>query len=68
MYASTIAHNPPRCVCGVGVRACMCVWVLARKPVNMCVFHVSVSVHAGDSLSAGCLYFSVFHFHFVLYD
>ena len=49
MYASTIAHNPPRCVCGVGVRACMCVWVLARKPVNMCVFHVSVSVHAGDS-------------------
>ena len=36
------------CVCGggggegglygrVGVRACMCVWARARKPVNMCV-------------------------------
>ena len=62
-------------VCGgVGVRACMCVWPRARKPVNtcicvcVCVCRVSVSACAGDSMSAGCLCFSVRQFHFVLYD
>ena len=36
VYASTSARDPPRCVCvgGGGVRACMCVWARARKPVN----------------------------------
>ena len=40
-------------VCGgVGVRACMCVWVRAWKPVNVCVMCASVRSHvrarAGD--------------------
>ena len=50
---------------GVGVRACMCVWARARKPVNTCV---CVRACAGDSMSEGCLCFSVHQFHFVLYD
>ena len=55
-------------VCGgVGVRACMCVWARARKPVNTCVC-VCARVCAGDSTSAGCLCSSVHQFHFVLYD
>ena len=58
---------------GVGVRACMCVWARARKPVNTCVCVCAASVRermrarAGDSISAGCLCFSVRQFHFVLY-
>ena len=73
MYASTSARDPPRCVWGVGVRSCMCVWARARKPVNTCVcvcvcVRVRQCAHTGDSMSAGCLCFSVRQFHFVLYD
>ena len=56
---------------GVDVRACMCVWARARKPVNTCVcasVRARVRTRAGDSMSAGCLCFRVRQFHFVLYD
>ena len=35
---------------GVGVRACMCVWARARKPMNtcVCVCRVSANTRAGD--------------------
>ena len=71
VYASTSARDPPRCVWGVGVRACMYVWARAWKPVNTCVcasVRSRVRGRAGDSMSAGCLCFSVRQFHFVLYD
>ena len=70
MYTSTTVRAIRLGVClGVGVRACMCVWVRAQKPVNTCVcVCVSVRAHEGDSMSAGCLCFSVRQFHFVLYD
>ena len=52
----------------------MCVWACAQKPVNMCVCVCAASVRtrshacAGDSMSAGCLCFSVCQFLFVLCD
>ena len=56
-------------VCGgVGVHACMCVWVHARKPGKCVCVCVCAHVRAGGSMSAGCLCFSVRQFHFVLYD
>ena len=73
MYASTSAHDPPRCVCvfGGGGDWCACVYVCGRVHARMCVcvcVCVSASARAGDSMSAGCLCFSVCQFHFVLYD
>ena len=74
MLAQVRAIRLCECV-GVGVRACMCVWARARKPVNtrvcvcvcVCVCQCERAC-AGDSMSAGCLCFSVRQFHFVLYD
>ena len=72
VYTSTSLRTIRLGVCvGVGVRACMCVLARARKPVNTCVCvcaRVRQSVHAGNSMSAGCLCFSVHQFHFVLND
>ena len=73
MYASTSARDPPRCVCR-GWCACVYVCVGACTEtcehvcVCLCVCRVSASACAGDSMSAGCLCFSVRQFHFVLYD
>ena len=56
---------------GVSVHAYMCVWVHAQKPVNTCLcvcVRIIAIAHAGDSMSAGCLCFSVCQFHFVLSD
>ena len=75
MYASTSARDPPRCVLGDW---CACVYVCVGACTETCE-HVCVCVcaasvreriraRAGDSISSGCLCFSVRQFHFVLYD
>ena len=84
MYGSTSVRDPPGCVCGgwcvcVCVCVCMCVGVCTETCERVCVcvcvcVHVCVSastcahISAGDSMSVGCLCFSVRQFHFVLYD
>ena len=80
MYASTSARDPPRCVCVWG-GGCPCVYVCVGACTetceHMCVcvcvcvcvcLHACAAARAGDSMSAGCLCFSVRQFHFVLYD
>ena len=47
----------------------VCVGVCTETCEHVCVCLCAASDgDAGDSMSAGCLYFSVRQFHFVLYD
>ena len=75
-------RDPPRCVCGgeggswcacvyVSVGACSetCEYVCVCVCVCVCVRQCErACARAGDSMSAGCLCFSVRQFHFVSYD
>ena len=64
MYASTNAHDLPRCVSGGW---CACVYVCVGACTDTCEHAcASVRVRMQATMSPVCLCFSVLHFHFVL--